>query len=72
MKITLDKTIDAAYIYLTDIPYGGVAYTYPCDPASVGEINLDFDKSGLLLGIEVHNASKKLPKKILDKAIIIG
>lgn len=63
MKTTYSKNADAVYIYLTDILPGSVDKTYPCDPIEVnGEINLDFDKDGKLIGIEVMDAIKKLPK----------
>ncbi len=67
MRITYDSKADAAYIYLVDeIPAGGVAKTCPCDPREVqGQINLDFDSEGRLLGIEVLDASKKLPANLL-------
>ena len=67
MKITYDNTVDAAYIYLVDsIGQGEVAHTYPCNPIEVnGEINLDFDSNGRLLGIEVLDASQKLPVALL-------
>ncbi len=68
MRITYDKSVDAAYIYLKDILPGGVAKTYQCDPGEInGMINLDFDKDGILLGIEIIDASKKLPPEILDQ-----
>jgi uncharacterized protein YuzE len=73
MKITYDKNTDAAYIYLTEISAGGVKKTYPCDPAEVkGMINLDFNPEGILVGIEVLGASKKLPKELLDLAEVIS
>jgi uncharacterized protein YuzE len=74
VKITLDPTVDAVYIYLVDeIGAGGVAKTYACDPREVdGEINLDFDSGGRLLGIEVLDASKKLSAELLRNAIILG
>lgn len=73
IKIEYDKEADAAYVYLKEIGPAGVSFTYPCNPAEVnGMINLDFDKDGKLIGIEVMDASKKLPKEILDKAEIIG
>ncbi len=55
MKITYDTRIDAAYIQLAaDIGAGGVAKTVPLVRAEVGgEINLDFDRNGRLIGIEV-------------------
>ena len=70
MKVTYDPSSDAAYIYLVDeIAVGGVARTYPCDPREVsGQINLDFDADGRLLGIEVLDASKKLSEALLQNA----
>jgi len=67
MKVTYDKSVDAAYIYFTDnYEPGEVKKTYPCDPTEVkGMINLDFDKDGRLIGIEVMDASKKLPPELL-------
>jgi uncharacterized protein YuzE len=70
MKVTYDSAADAAYIYLVDrIDAGEVAKTYPCDPREVnGEINLDFDSQGRLLGIEVLDASRYLPQSLLRAA----
>ena len=70
MRVTYDPRVDAAYIYLVDeISLGGVSATYPCDPLEVsGQINLDFDSDGRLIGIEVLDASKKLPAMLLKAA----
>lgn len=70
MKLTYDRSVDAAYIQLArEIPAGGVAKTCPCDPLEVGgEINLDFDAEGRLVGIEILDASKKLPPELLRSA----
>ena len=69
MKITYDKSVDAAYIYLKMIFPGEVAKTYSCNPIEVGgEINLDFDSGGCLIGIEILDASKKLPANFLEIA----
>jgi uncharacterized protein YuzE len=67
MKLSYDRSVDAAYIQIAaEIDAGGVAKTYPCDPRQVGgEINLDFDAEGRLLGIEILDASKKLPPELL-------
>jgi uncharacterized protein YuzE len=67
MKVSYDRSVDAAYIqFVEEIGVGGVATTYPCDPLEVrGEINLDFDAEGRLIGIEVLDASKKLPLQLL-------
>jgi uncharacterized protein YuzE len=67
MRVTYDPSVDAVYIYLVDdILPGEVFRTYPCDPKKVnGEINLDFDSDGRLLGIEILDASRKLPQTCL-------
>ncbi|MBU0492554.1 MAG: DUF2283 domain-containing protein [Chloroflexi bacterium] len=74
MKVTYDRSVDAAYIYLVDaIAPGSVETTYSCDPLEIGGIiALDFDAEGRLVGIEVLGASKRLPSVLLDEAEIIG
>ncbi len=69
MRFTYDSSADAAYIYLVpEITPGQVAKTYACDPLEVGgQINLDFDSSGKLLGVEVLDASKRLPEALLKE-----
>ncbi len=72
MKMTYDKESDALYIYLIsdiDLKPGWVSKTYQCNPTEVnGLINLDFDESQRLGGIEILNASKKISKNILESA----
>lgn len=67
MKIEYDREVDAAYIYIADsVGDGSVARTYACDPSEIdGQINLDFDADGRLLGIEVLDASSFLPSALL-------
>ena len=69
MKITYDKEVDAAYIYLipeNDIVEGMVKKTYTCDTLETGVmINLDFDQNKKIVGIEVLDASKVLNLKFL-------
>lgn len=73
MRITYDKSADAAYIYLRETGSEDFGHTYPCDPIAVsGQINLDFDKNKRLIGIEILDASKKLPEELLGIAEIIG
>ncbi|MER7679319.1 DUF2283 domain-containing protein [Streptomyces sp. NPDC096934] len=70
VRVTYDKTANAAYIYLTE-PRVCVrsARMYPCDPVDVdGMINLDFDEQGRLIGVEVLAASSKLPEYLLQSA----
>ena len=59
MKIEIDKEVDAAYIYLED----QIRTEEAARTITVNEnIILDFDSSNRLVGIEVLNASKNLPK----------
>jgi uncharacterized protein YuzE len=60
MKVTYDDSVDAAYVYLTDET--PVARTLAV--AHEG-INLDFAANGILVGIEVLEASRRLPVKLL-------
>jgi uncharacterized protein YuzE len=68
MKISYDASVDAAYINLDE--YGATTsfgYSYECDPSLVrGQIQLNFDDSGRLIGIEVLQASKKMPAYLLE------
>ena len=54
MRITYDSKADAVYIYLSDD--ADHFETRQVDP----DINLDFDTSGRLRGVEVLDASKRL------------
>ena len=76
MKITYDKSSDAVYIYriyLSNNYDEKVLSTYCCDPVEVdGEINLDFNATGRLMGIEILDASQMLSPELLNKAQVIG
>jgi uncharacterized protein YuzE len=69
MKLRNDPEDDAAYIALSEErDSASFGFTYACDPSAVGgQIHLDFDVEGRLLGIEVLQASKKLPKSLLER-----
>ncbi|MGW7346783.1 DUF2283 domain-containing protein [Streptomyces sp. NPDC054854] len=70
LRVTYDKTANAAYVYLTD-PQVRIRSSrmYPCDPVEVGGmINLDFDEQGRLIGIEVLAADSKLPEYLLESS----
>lgn len=62
VSIRVDQAADAAYIDLqSGIVHEKVAKTYPCDPNEInGQINLDFDAGGRLIGIEILDASRLL------------
>lgn len=70
MRVKIDSENDLAYIYLRDtIPPGGVAETVECECESGGTVvYLDFDKNGVLLGIDSLMASRTFPKEILEQA----
>jgi uncharacterized protein YuzE len=70
MRVTYDKQANAAYIYIaSEILPGSIKCTYTCNTTEVGgEINLDFDCQGKLVGIEILNADKKLPMEVLESA----
>jgi len=62
MKVTYDKEVDAAYIYLkNNIKKGEVKNTVSMD----NKIILDFDSKKKLIGIEILSASKVIPKNVV-------
>ncbi len=77
MRVTFDRGANAVYIYLAEgeAAAGG---TYVCgedeevnrhDVARHARgIHLDFNRKGRLIGIEVLNATEKLPYELLEKA----
>ena len=69
MRIEYDPAIDAAYVrFVAEIGPGCVAKTIPVGPLEIdGEINLDFDREGRLVGIEILNASRFLPDDALER-----
>lgn len=74
MRCTYDRSADAVYIYLVpEIRRREVYRTYSCNPHEAGgEINLDFDLDGMLMGIEILDASRLLPHDFLEAALRIG
>ena len=68
-RVTYDKQVDAAYIYLREIEGGGVAISHPVEGyESAGEIILDFDREKRLVGIEVLGAKRALPPEVIEPA----
>jgi len=69
MRVTYDRSADAAYIYLSNEIDTKVAPTIPSDLTMLDAmINLDFDAEGVLIGIEVMDASGRLPASVLTDA----
>ena len=67
VRVTFDGEADAAYIYLTPIGPGEVASTVVGDDEA-GAVNLDFDREGRLIGIEILAARQHLPPGMLARA----
>jgi len=65
LKVTYDRSVDAAYIYLTDTDEYVVTRTIEAVPE---QINLDFDRAGRFLGIEVLDAKHILSSHIIERA----
>ena len=65
MKVTYDKIANAAYMTLRK---GKVAKTIEMSD----NVIIDLDKKGNLLGIEMLEASKQFPRKILASNILSG
>lgn len=71
MRITYDGEANAAYIHVVDPIGEGEAVTQQhsiATPDPDGEIILDFDADGKLLGIEVLNAAQVLRADLLEAA----
>ena len=65
MKITLDKEADAAYIYFKEISPGEISTTISLNES----VNIDLDREGKTLGIEILDASKNLPANAIQSEV---
>ncbi|WP_307507761.1 DUF2283 domain-containing protein [Clavibacter sp. B3I6] len=75
MRVTYDPAADAAYVELAGPLADGEAATTIhsiATPGDRGEVALDFDADGRLLGIEVLCASAVLPAAVLAGAARLG
>jgi uncharacterized protein YuzE len=68
MRATYDPAADAAYVYLCDIPPGVAVEQRIVDREGPGTIVLDFDRQGVLLGIELLGATSLAPPELLADA----
>lgn len=57
MRTEFDKEADAAYIYFKEIGNGEVTETITLNDS----VNIDLDKNGKIIGIEILDASEHLP-----------
>jgi uncharacterized protein YuzE len=67
LRATYDPQANAVYIYFkSEIAAGEAAVTAPVDPVKVrGMVNVELDDGGRLLGLEVLDATSKLPEELL-------
>jgi uncharacterized protein YuzE len=67
MRFTYEDRSGSLYLELSTAGESRmVAKTYPCDPIEVGGIiNLDFDKDGHLIGIEILGTTTLLRPSVL-------
>ncbi|OGJ21123.1 hypothetical protein A3K73_08490 [Candidatus Pacearchaeota archaeon RBG_13_36_9] len=68
MKVEYDKDADAAYIYFKEIEEGEVVQTISLNDA----VNIDLDKEGKTLGIEILDASINLPANAIKSTVSIS
>jgi len=69
MRVEYDEEADAAYFYVEyPIQTGSVKKTLQVNE----DINIDFDKNGKILGIEILSAKKLLMPKLISDAVQIG
>lgn len=66
--MTYDSEADVAYLYFKEIAKGEVTQTISLNES----INIDLDKYGKTLGIEILEASKNLPQNTIKFAKIIN
>jgi uncharacterized protein YuzE len=68
MRMEFDKEADAAYIYFKEIGNGEVAETISLNDS----VNIDLDKHGKVLGIEILDASEHLPSSSIKSLVAIN
>ncbi|GAB2968374.1 DUF2283 domain-containing protein [Frigoribacterium salinisoli] len=75
MKITYDTDANAAYIQIVGSVGAGEATQQIHSietPGGKGEIILDFDMDGRLLGLELLNAREILPERVIQDSLEPG
>jgi uncharacterized protein YuzE len=69
MRITSDPEADAAYVHLqNDSAKGAAVENVVVERGGKGDVVLDFDADGYLLGIEIIGATGLLHKSVLAAA----
>ncbi|PIN93736.1 DUF2283 domain-containing protein [Candidatus Pacearchaeota archaeon CG10_big_fil_rev_8_21_14_0_10_31_24] len=65
MRTEFDKEADAAYFYFKEIADGEVVETITLNDS----VNVDLDKNGKILGIEILDASEHLPSSAFKSLV---
>jgi len=68
MRMEFDKEADAAYVYFKEIADGEVAETITLNDS----VNVDLDKNGRVLGIEIIDASEHLPSSSFKSLVAVN
>jgi uncharacterized protein YuzE len=63
-NLTYDKESNVAYLYLKEISEGEVSQTISLNDS----INVDLNSEGQVLGLEILDADKNLPLKVIKSA----
>lgn len=74
MKLSYDGEADMAYLYITeDVADGEAAASVQVDEEELrGDLVLDLDADGRVLGIEIFNPRAQLRPDVLAGAVRIG
>ncbi len=74
MKLTYDGEADMAYLYIAeDVADGEAAVTVVVDDEDLrGDLAVDLDADGRVLGIEIFNPREQLRPDVLASAVQIG
>jgi uncharacterized protein YuzE len=68
---TYSPSIDMAYVELIPIRAGGVEVTDTCELPMSTMVNVDFDETGHIVGLEFDGAMAALPGDFLDRTTIV-
>lgn len=68
LKVTYDPAANAAYIRLVPIDSGEAVRQEVVEFDGPGDIILDFNHAGEMIGIEILNARALLPRQLLGDA----
>lgn len=68
-RVSYDEESDSGDIYLEEIGPGDVARSFQIPLSGPGPIVVDFNSDDRLLGIEINEFSKIVPRKFLEQVL---